>query len=365
MARVLHVCESTLGGIGIFIRDLAFDQVARGHQPAVAVPDSGPLLDELVAGGVRVFRWNATSGPGPTVARELAWLARIRLEFDPALLHLHSSKAGLVGRLLARRRLPTVLQPHSWSFFAKTGRVRDATLRWERLGARWADVVLCVSDDERRLGTAEGVRADFRVLPNGIPLDAFPPPAEGDRAAARARLGLGQEPIAICVGRLHRQKNQGALLDAWPRVRQSVPDARLILLGDGPDRPDLQARGVAGVDLHGQTDDVRTWLAAATLVAQPSRWEGMSLSLLEALAAARSVVVTDVPGMSEVVVDGIGAVVPPDDTDALAAAVAGRLADAGLADREGAAGRARVESHHDRRVQFDGIAALYEELLRR
>ena len=89
----------------------------------------------------------------------------------------------------------------------------------------------------------------------------------------------------------------------------------------------------------------------------------MSLSLLEALAAARSVVVTDVPGMREVVVDGVGAVVPPDDTGALASALASRLGDPSLADAEGAAGRARVESHHDRREQFNGIAALYEELL--
>ena len=357
------MCESTLGGIGVFIRDLALDQVARGWQPAVAVPDSGPLLDELVAGGVRVFRWNATAGPGPTVPRELAWLGRIAGGFDPAVLHLHSSKAGLIGRLLARRRVPTVFQPHSWSFFAKTGRVRDATLQWERFGARWADVVLCVSEDERRLGLAEGVSADFRVLPNGIPLDRFTAPAAGDRAAARDRLGLGPEPIAVCVGRLHRQKNQAALLDAWPRVRDSVRGSRLVLLGDGPDRPELEARAVDGVELFGQTGDVRTWLAAASLVVQPSRWEGMSLSLLEALAAGRSVVVTDVPGMSEVVVGGVGAVVPPDDPEGLAAAVAERLGDQELADREGAAGRARVESHHDQRVQFDGIAGLYDELL--
>jgi glycosyltransferase involved in cell wall biosynthesis len=256
------------------------------------------------------------------------------------------------------------MQPHSWSFFARTGRIRDATLRWERLGARWADVVLCVSEDERRLGTQEGVEATYRVLPNGVDLESFSPPSAGDREPARDRLGLGRgEPLAICVGRLHRQKNQGALLDAWPSVRGVVPDARLVLLGDGPDREDLAARAVDGVELHGQTSEVRTWLAAANLVAQPSRWEGMSLSLLEALAAARSVVVTDVPGMAEVVVDGVGAVVPPDDSQALASAIAARLGDPDRADAEGAAGRARVESHHDRRDQFDGIAALYEELL--
>jgi glycosyltransferase involved in cell wall biosynthesis len=361
--RVLHVCESTAGGVGTFIRDLAFDQLGRGYQPALAVPDSGAVVDDLAARGVRAFRWRARAQPGPWVALELGRLARVVREFDPALMHLHSSKAGLVGRLLVRRRRPTILQPHSWSFFARTGRIRDATLRWERFGSRWADVVLCVSEDERRLGIEEGVDARYRVLPNGIDLDAFVPPSPGDRAAARKSLGLGEEPMAISVGRLHRQKNQGALLDAWPSVRAIVPEARLVLLGDGPDREELERRAVEGVALAGQTRDVRTWLAAADVVAQPSRWEGLSLSLLEALAAARSVVVTDVPGMREVVVDGVGAVVAPDDTDALAGAVAARLGDVARADTEGAAGRARVEAHYDRREQFDGIAALYEELL--
>jgi glycosyltransferase involved in cell wall biosynthesis len=309
---------------------------------------------------VRVFGWRARAQPGPWVALELGRLARIVRSFDPQLMHLHSSKAGLVGRMLVRRRRPTVMQPHSWSFFARTGRIRDATLRWERFGARWADVVLCVSEDERRLGLEEGVDARYVVLPNGIDLQTFSP---GDRASARDVLGLGDEPLAVCVGRLHRQKNQGALLDAWPAVRAAVPEAQLVLLGEGPDRDGLEARAVEGVTFAGQTSDVRSWLAATNVVAQPSRWEGMSLSLLEALAAARSVVVTDVPGMREVVVDGVGAVVPPGDTEALASALASRLADPGRADAEGAAGRARVEQHHDRRDQFDGIAALYAELL--
>lgn len=354
-----------MGGVGVFIRDLALDQTRRGAAVAVAVPGDGPVLDDLLTGGVRVFPWNARPEPGPSVLRELVRLARILDAFDPQVLHLHSSKAGLVGRLLVRRRRLTIMQPHSWSFLAKTGRVRDATLLWERLGARLADVILCVSEDERRVGSAEGVRAEFRVLPNGVDLASFTPPTPGDRAVARLRLGLGDEPLAVCLGRLHRQKNQTALLDVWPEVRATVPGARLALIGDGPDRAELAARGIEGVELVGQTQDARSWLAAASLAVQPSRWEGMSLSLLEAMAAARSVVVTDVAGMREVVVDGVGAVVAPDRPRELLNAIALRLSDAALADAEGRAGRVQVEAHHDRRVQFDGIAALYDELEQR
>jgi glycosyltransferase involved in cell wall biosynthesis len=361
-SRILHVCESTDGGIGVFIRDLALDQAARGQEVAVAVPSGGPVVAALAAAGVRHHAWEAIAQPWPlAVARELRSLRRIVAAVDPALVHVHSSKAGLVGRLVVRRRRPTIHQPHSWSFWARTGAIRLAALGWERAAARWTDIVLCVSEDERRLGQEAGVRADYRVFPNGVDLARFEP---GDRAAARAELGIpAGVPLAVCVGRLHRQKNQGALLEAWPVVRGAVPEAQLVLVGDGPDRQELARRAVEGVQFAGTTADVRPWLAAASVVAQPSRWEGMSLSLLEALATGRSAVVTDVPGMAEVVVGGVGAVVAADDVAGLAHALAERLGDPERADAEGAAGRARIESHHDRRDQLDGIAALYEELL--
>lgn len=361
-SRILHVCESTDGGIGVFVRDLALDQTARGHEVAVAVPSSGPVLAALAAAGVRHHAWEAIAQPWPSaVARELRALRRIVAAADPALVHLHSSKAGLVGRLVVRRHRPTIHQPHSWSFWARSGAIGIATLTWERVATRWTDVVLCVGEAERRLGREAGVRADYRVFPNGVDLARFAP---GDRAAARAELGIrAGVPMAVCVGRLHRQKNQGALLAAWPAVRGAVPEAQLVLVGDGPDREELAGRAVEGVEFAGATADVRPWLAAASVVAQPSRWEGMSLSLLEALATGRSVVVTDVPGMAEVVVDGVGAVVATDDIAGLAKALAERLRDPEGADTEGVAGRARIESYHDRRDQFDAIAGLYEELI--
>lgn len=361
-SRILHVCESTEGGIGAFIRDLALDQAARGHEVAVAVPSGGPVVAVLAAAGVRHEAWQAIAQPWPrAVGRELRALRRIVATVDPALVHLHSSKAGLVGRLVVRRRRPTLLQPHSWSFWARTGAVRRAALAWERAAAGWTDIVLCVSEDERRLGQEAGIRGDYRVCPNGVDLARFEP---GDRTAARAQLGIPADlPLAVCVGRLHRQKNQGALLAAWPAVRGAVPGARLVLVGDGPDRQQLAQRAVEGVEFAGATADVRPWLAATSVVAQPSRWEGMSLSLLEAMASSRSVVVTDVAGMREVVVEGSGAVVPPEDLEALARALIERLADPVRADSEGRAGRRRVVENHDRSVQHEQIAALYAELI--
>ena len=214
--RAPHVCESTVGGVGVFIRDLSLRQTADGDSVAVAVPRAGRTSTRWVRRRPAV-RLERDGAAGPDRAARAGWLSRIVRRVDPEIVHLHSSKAGFAGRLLLRRRRPTVMQPHAWSFFAKTGRVRTATLAWERFGARWADAVLCVSEDERRLGRESGIDADYRVLVNSVALDRFVAPFDGDRAAARSRLGLAAEvPIAVCVGRLHRQKNQAALLAARP-----------------------------------------------------------------------------------------------------------------------------------------------------
>jgi glycosyltransferase involved in cell wall biosynthesis len=351
---VLHVSETMLGGVGAVIADLSRAQHAAGWRVAVAAPEA-PGIDGVVA-----HRWEPGARPGPHLPRVLRELASIVRREQPDLVHLHSSMAGMCGRLVVRRRRPTLFQPHSWSFYAVTGPVRRAALSWERAAGRWADVILCVSEDEQRAGHALGVRPGrFEVIPNGVDLTRFPP---GDRAAARARLGWGSEPTAVCVGRLHRQKGQHALLDAWPQVRAQVPTARLVLVGEGPDRAGLEARRPEATTFTGQTSAVGDWVAAADVVVQPSVWEGMSLSLLEAMATARSVVVTDVPGMRETVRPGCGAVVTPGRPSELAAAVAERLRDPERAAAEGRAGRTAVEQHHDLTVQREAVLRLCLEM---
>ena len=352
---VLHVSETMLGGVGAVITDLCRAQRDEGWRVAVAAPEPAGI------DGVVAHAWHPGARPGPHLPNVLRQLAGIVRREQPDLVHLHSSMAGMCGRLVVRRRRTTLFQPHSWSFFAVTGPVRRAALSWERTAARWADVILCVSEDEQRAGRRLGISPGrYVVIPNGVDLSRFPP---GDRDGARKRLGLGPEPMAVCVGRLHRQKGQHALLDAWPQVREQIPTARLVLVGEGPDRPDLEARRPEATTFTGQTAEVSDWVAAANVVVQPSVWEGMSLSLLEAMATARSVVVTDVPGMRETVRPGCGAVVAPDRPSELADAIAARLRDPARAAAEGHAGRAAVEQHHDLAVQRETVLRLCRELM--
>lgn len=359
-SRVLHVSQPTDAGVATCVVQLASAQRAQGLDVHVACPRGGTLSRRLGEADVSVHAWEASRGPGASVVGEVHRLRRVVAQVRPDLLHLHSAKAGLAGRLALRGRLPTVFQPHAWSFDAVTGTVRSATVRWERLACRWTSLLVCVSAAEHEHGLAHGVRAPRAVVvPNGVDLTALRPADEADRRRARDVLGLPAHPLAVCVGRLTHQKGQDVLLAAWPQVLEAVPDARLVLVGDGPQRAALQRAAPSGAVLVGARDDVPLWLAAADVVAAPSRWEGMPLVPLEAMARARSVVATDVVGVQEAVPDDAGAVVPAEDVGALAAALARRLGRSALTAAEGAAGRAHVEAHHDIRATTSRITNAY------
>src|SRR5215218_6805770 len=284
MPVVLHVSQPTVAGVPHVVETLARDQVGQGWQVHVACPSDGYLADRLAAVGVHVHAWEATRGPGRTVARETSSLLTTVKEVDPVVVHLHSSKAGLAGRLAVRGRTPTVFQPHSWSFLAAEGPMRRASLAWERWASRWASAIVCVSDDEASQGRAAHVSSPMRVIPNGIDV----PDDLVAASAARASLVLPEGPTAVCLGRLARQKGQDRLLRVWPEILRAVPDARLALVGEGPDRAGLErtASEMDGVYFAGHQEDVFPWLAAADVVVLPSRWEaGLTLAAMEAMAA--------------------------------------------------------------------------------
>lgn len=293
----------------------------------------------------------------------------------PDVLHAHSAKAGLAGRLAVRGGVPTVFQPHAWSFDAVGGATAALALRWERFGARWADRVLCVSEAERRAGEAEGITAHWSVIRNGVDLDHFRPGGP-DRAADRARARtelplpaafLGDGPLAVCVGRLCHQKGQDILLRAWREVLGNLPEARLALVGDGPDTERLRRTAPPGVLFAGAACDIRPWLRAADLVVLPSRWEGMALAPLEAMACGRPVLVSDVSGARESLPPGQGrlCLVPPEDPTALAKALGRLLAEPRLLAELGEQAQQHARTDFDVRRTTDAVTGLYHELLGR
>ncbi|WP_020116672.1 glycosyltransferase [Streptomyces canus] len=362
---VLHLAQSSEGGVATVVTDLVGGQRGSGDRVVVACAPGSRLAASAARAGAEVMQWRAVSAPGPATAAEVIGVRRIVAAVRPDLVHLHSSKAGLAGRLALRGRLPTVFQPHAWSFFAaEPGRpLYWASVRWERAASRWAHRLVCVSEAERTDGEAAGVRARYSVVPNGVDLAHFVAAGDAERSAARARLGVEPSaPLAVCVGRLHRQKGQDLLLTAWPGVGRRVPRARLALVGDGPDRASLQERAPAAVVFAGDVADPRDWYLAADLVVLPSRWEGMALAPLEAMACSCPVIVSDVPGARESLPPGHmrTGLVPPGDTRALTDAVATLLADREGCRALGKQARAHIREQHGVQRVVERLYAVYE-----
>ncbi|HZM17942.1 MAG TPA: glycosyltransferase [Gaiellaceae bacterium] len=361
--KILHIAQPTVGGLVSCVGDPVADQVRRGWDVWVACPPEGDLPEVATRAGASFRPWPAKRSPGPSSIGETRALGDAVREVGPDLVHLHSSKAGLCGRLALRGRLPTVFQPQAWSFHAAGGVVRWAAAAWERRGARWAHALVCASETERADGERAGIEAAWRVIYNGVDVEQLSAVGEEEQRLARERLRLEDGPLAVCVGRLSRQKGQDVLLDAWPAVRDRVSGAQLWLVGSGEDREELESRAVGGVSFAGERDDVPDWLAAADVVVQASRWEGMSLAILEAMARGRSIVTTEVAGNREALGEGAGAIVPPEHPAALAEEVSRRLADPALRAAEGRAARERAVRSHDVRKTTAQTAELYLELL--
>ena len=318
----------------------------------------------------------------PSLGREVrAWdlgavvqLIRLIRRQRPSIIHTHTSKAGFTGRLAARiARVPLVIhQPHGHIFYAYYGpRMTAFYIRLERLAARWTDVIVTLTElgTEEHLAHGIGRPAQYATVPSGVDIVALRAAAPA-REEARDRLGLLPEDFVVAaLGRFVPVKGFDLLVAALPRLAQSASGARLLLIGDGPERERLTALathlGVSErVTITGATRDVGAYLAAADVFAAPSRNEGMGRALVEAMALGLPVVGAAVGGIPAVVTDGVcGRLVPGGDAGALAEALADLAADAALRAKLGAAAAERAEVFStavaDRRM-----LALYDTLTR-
>jgi len=304
----------------------------------------------------------------------LAQLVRLIRRERPAVVHTHTSKAGFVGRLAAViARAPAVIhQPHGHIFYGYYGPRRTAVFTaLERRAARWTDRIITLTDRGAAEHLAHGIgRAEqYVTVPSGVPTAELRAAAPA-RGEARARLGLDIDAFVIVgLGRLVPIKGFDLLVRALAIVVSQVPSARVLLVGEGPERAQLEtiaaSLGVARrLRLTGETTDVAPYLAAADVGVVPSRNEGMGRVIVEAMALGRPVVATAVGGIPDVVTDGeCGRLVEPEDVDALAAALIDLGRDPALRRKLGEAAVQRAEAFSVE-VARQKLLAVYAALMR-
>jgi glycosyltransferase involved in cell wall biosynthesis len=343
---------------------------------AVGITESDPpSVDDARHRGVRLLDVPALGREvGVRDVAALAHLCRVMRAQRPAIVHTHTSKAGFVGRLAARLAgVPAVIhQPHGHIFYGYYGSGRTAFyIALERIAARWTDRIVTLTDRgiEEHLARKIGRRAQYRTVPSGVPTAALRAAAPS-RSVARARLGLPEDAFVVAgLGRLVPVKGFDVLIAALRPLAEAVPSARLVLIGDGPQRDELQVAardlGVGGrVLVTSVTSDITGWLTAADVLAAPSRNEGMGRAIVEAMALGLPVVGAEVGGIPAVVADGeTGWLVPPGDSLALAAALIELARDEALRIKLGTAAVTRAEAFSSD-VAHAAMCAIYDELRR-
>jgi glycosyltransferase involved in cell wall biosynthesis len=313
--------------------------------------------------GIDVLELNIGDGLGVKALLSAPRIAGfVRRKPAPRVVHAHGYTAALLGAIIARLTGSRLVYTAHNLLSPSSSRVnRMAALFASKRAARIIAVSKGVKDSLVKAGADP---ARIVVIPNGVEV---PESVSFDRSAKLAEIGISSDAaVVLCVARLTPVKGVRFLIEAVPLVKKAIPNAAVIIAGDGPEMGSLRDldRQVNhkgdGVVFLGHRDDVPELLAVSDVVTIPSVQEGQGLVALEAMAACRPVVATNVGGLGETIRDGItGLLVTPEDASALAAALVRVLSDEQLAGGLATAGRESVSREMTVEKMISATEAIY------
>ena len=361
--HVMHVVLSlSPGGTEGLVVELCRRLPPRFAVSVCCLDDEGAWAGGLRARGVEVTALGRKPGFRPEIGRTIARLAAAR---GVSVLHCHQYSPFVYGWIAAR------LNPALAIVYTEHGRLSDAPPSWKRrlvnpVLAKFKGPIVAVSAELREYMIASRFPASrVSVVRNGI---ATGPAATGlDRIRGRRALGLDEHDVVLMtVARLDPVKDLHTMVDAFAIVRRSLPNSRLVIVGDGPERAALETRAresavAGGVLFAGHREDVRELLPAADVYVSSSISEGISITILEAMAAGLPIVATGVGGTPEILGGGAGVMVPSRDPGQLALAVLELAVDRRRRDNTGEAARRRLLEEFTVDRMVDDYVALYRQ----
>ena len=371
--RILRIAQKTypevVGGGTYHVHALSRDQATLGHDVTVltiSADDQRPRREER--SGYTVIRRPATAEVlGNSLSLGVTRFLQQADDYD--VIHAHSHLYFSTNLAALKRRLgSTPLAITNHGLYSQSA--PEWVFRWYlrtvgRVTFDSADTVFCYTETDRSRLREFGVRADIHIVPNGIDQRRFSPDG-----SSSGLLGAG-DPTVLFVGRLVEGKRPEDALAAIKRVRRSYPTARLVFVGDGPLRGELQQRAAeqnldAAVEFLGEVphEEMPGLYRSADLFVLPSRAEGLPRTVLEALSTATPVVASDLPQLRPVV-DGAGITVPVENVEGFAAALSDLAGDPERRAVMGQQGRERIETDYSWeetvRMTTDRLESLCQE----
>lgn len=370
MKKLLYVVTLSEWGGAQHIVYLLAKHLRSDYEITVACAPGGLLVERLRGLKLRVIEIPELCRlPHPLRDLRALWKLHSLMQaerFD--IVHTHSTKAGLLGRIAAAwAGIPVILfTAHGWAF----SEGRAWLWRWllahvERLLAHLSTKIICVSEYDRQLAVRFGVASQEKlvVVTNGLETEPFC--SSADKKELRRQFEAC-DGIITMVGRLAPPKDLNTLITSWEGLK--APGWQLWLVGDGPLRPYLEkairAKGLSNsIRLLGERHDVPELLQASDIFVLSSRWEGMPLTIIEAMLAGLPVIATQVGGISELVEENVtGLLVPPGDPLALRSALEKLMASEESRKLFGERGRQRALQQFTVERMIHRVRVLYQEL---
>ncbi len=356
--RIALVCPyawEAAGGVQVHVKNLAVRLLERGHEAIVLTPTTSPPSESWVRSVGRPVRVSYQGTVAPIAPLSYRRVGSVLASFRPDVVHVHEPltlSASMFATLVAKT--PVIATVHAYLDWSIAMELAAPMLR--RI---WRRVTIGVAVSEAAASFLRRVLPDaaLEIVPNGVDVGAF--------AGAEPRADLPDGRRILWVNRLDAQKGFPVALAAFSKVLAEVPDAVLVVVGEGKDREALAlltGSARARVDMRGgvPNEQVPSYLAACEVFVSPAvGQESFGIALVEAMAAGLPVVATDIPGYGEVVSVGVeGLLVPPRDPGALAAGLVRVLTEPELAARLGEAGRERARTF-DWPIVVDRLEELY------
>jgi glycosyltransferase involved in cell wall biosynthesis len=363
--KILYIITRAdeIGGAQTHLRDMIAALNNDHHQVELIVGEHGALVDEVSAMNINVHIV-------PELVREISpfkdfksakIIRGIAKKYSPDVIALHSSKAGIVGRLAAiGLNIPVAFTVHGWSFAnGVNNNKRRLYVVIEKIFSTITDAIITVSAQDKELAISHKVAKDSQqtVIHNGIPLKNTPPHIYHDHEIVKM----------ISVARFSEQKDHESLFKALSLLKDE--NWNLTLVGKGPNLENMKnlskELGLSDkVTFTGERLDVDTLLADSDIFVLISNWEGFPISILEAMREGLPVLASDVGGVSESVINGqTGYLVPRGDVDAIKDKLGNFLHDATLRSQFGKAGREFFLDNFSFSVMYEKTLCLYQEVI--